>query len=195
LYALLRPRAGELLRLLSAAPDAAACREDFGGSGVGLNDPKGTGKGVERCMQSLVRGGATLAKTRLTGIGSCLDNVFVCVEADVGNAACLAKATTRCGREFSRIERQVAKLTVSASKACAAIDFALVSGPTGGYLDAVTDVCESYGVPEVVTVTDWVACLARQQECEVADLVRFESPRAEDLLQQVGRTLVAIPCP
>jgi hypothetical protein len=195
LFALERPRAGELLRLADAAPDAEACREDFGGSGAGVGDPKGVGKALERCAQTLVDGGEGLSRTRLGSIGRCVDAVFVCVESASDDPACVAKATQKCEREFGRVQREIAKLTVAAGKRCNGVDFDLLSAPAGANLDAVTPACPSYGIPTVTSVADYVACLVRQHECEVADLVRFESPRAEPLLEQVGRTLVDGTCP
>lgn len=195
LFALERPRAGELLRLADVAPDAGACREDFGGTGLGLGDPKGVGRDVERCAQALVRGGAGLARTRLASIGRCIDAVFVCVEADLGNPACLPKAQQKCEREFGKVQREVAKLTLTAGKRCNVLGFDVLSGPAGAYLDAVAPTCPSYGIPSVTSVGDYVACLVRQHECEVAELVRFESPRAAAMLQQVGKTLIDGTCP
>ncbi len=195
LFALERPRAGELLRLVGAAPDAGACREDFGGNGAGVGDPKGVGKLLERCVKAIVRGGAGLTRTRLGSLGRCIDDIFLCVEASPGDAACLAKATAKCDREFAKVQRQVGKLTVTTAKACKDLDFSVLLGATGAYLDAVVPDCPSYGIPAVTTLSDYVACLVRQHECEVADLVRFESPRAAALLGQVGHTLVDIACP
>lgn len=195
LLSLVRPRTGELLRILGARPDAGSCREDFGGSGAGVGDPTGRGKAVERCVQTLVRGGASLTKTRLGSIGGCIDAVFACVEAASGTAACRTAATVRCAKDFGRVNQQIAKLTLAAGKACNGLDFALLGGATGAYLDAVTPDCESFGVPDVTTVADYVACLVRRNECEVAELIRYESPRADALLDEVDRTLVDGPCP
>jgi len=195
LYALERPRAGELLRLADATVDAGECREDFGGSGLGVGDPKGLGKTLERCVQTLVRGGGALARTRLASIGRCIDSVFVCIEADLGNPSCLPKATQKCEREFTRVQKEVGKLTVNAAKSCNGLDFAVLGGSAGAYLDAMAPACETYGIPSVTSVADYVACLVRQHECEVADLVRFESPRADAILDQIGRTLVDGTCP
>lgn len=195
LAALVRPRTGELLRLLGATPDAGACREDFGGSGLGVGDPKGAGQAIERCVQILVQGGASLTKTRLTAIGNCLDNVLACVEGHAGNAACLAKATTRCGRELTRVQQQIAKVTVAAGKRCNGLDFAQLRGPTGAHLDALIPDCEGFGVPDVASIGDYVACLVRRNACTVADLIRYESPRADALLDVVDRTLTGGPCP
>ncbi|MCC6848837.1 MAG: Ig-like domain-containing protein [Deltaproteobacteria bacterium] len=195
LFALQRPRAGELLRLIGAAPDGGACRTDFGGSGAGLGDPKGLGRGVERCAQALVRSGAGLARTRLGAIGRCVDAVFLCVAADPGNAACLAKATQRCTREFGKVQRAVGTLTVAVSRRCDPLAFAVLTDPAGANLDAVAPRCPSYGIPAVASVGDYVACLVRQHECEVAELVRFESPRAEAMLDLAGRTLIDGVCP
>jgi hypothetical protein len=195
LFALERPRAGELLRLVEAAPDAGACREDFGGGGLGVGDPKGVGKTLERCVQALVGGGAGLVRIRLAAIGRCIDSVFVCVEAEAGNAACLTQATQKCDRQFTRVQREIGTLTVATGKRCNGLDFGVLSGPAGAYLDAVTPTCPSYGIPTVTSIADYVACLVRQHECEVADLVRFESPRADALLGEVGRALVDGSCP
>jgi hypothetical protein len=142
-----------------------------------------------------VRGGANLTKTRLGSIGGCIDAVFVCVEADGGSAACLTAATERCAKDFARVNQQIAKLTLAAGKACSGLDFTLLAGPTGAYLDAITPDCESFGVTEVTTVADYVACLVRRNECEVADLIRYESPRADALLEEVDRALVDGSCP
>jgi hypothetical protein len=195
LFALERPRAGELLHLVQAVPDAGGCREDFGGSGLGLGDPKGAGKALERCVQTLVKGGEGFARTRLASIGRCIDGVFVCVESADSNAACVAKAKQKCDREFAKVQREVAKLTVATGKKCNTLAFGVLSSPEGAHLDAVTPTCPDYGIPSVASVGDYVACLVRQHECAVADLVRFESPRAEALLGAVSRTLVDGPCP
>lgn len=195
LFALQRPRAGELLRLVDVGPDTGGCRADFGGTGVGLGDPKGLGRSIERCTQALVRGGAGFARTRLGAIGRCIDAVFVCVEATPGDAACLARATQRCEREFGKAQREVGKFTLAAGKRCNPIAFAILSDPAGAHLDAVAPLCPSYGIPTVASVGDYVACVVRQHECDVAELVRFESPRAEALLGHVGRTLVDGICP
>ncbi len=195
LFTLERPRAGELLRLAELAPDTGACRQDFGGTGVGLGDPKGLGRNLERCGEALVRGGAALARTRLGALGRCIDSVFVCVEADPGNPVCVPNAVRKCTREFAKVQREIAKLTVAAAKRCNGLDFDVLSGPAGAYLEAVTPACASYGIPSVASVADYVACLVRQHECEVAELIHFESPRAEDLLDAVGRTLVDGVCP
>ncbi len=194
LFAQERPRAGELFRL-AAAPDGAACREDFGGTGAGSGDPKGLGKNLERCAQTLAKGGAGFARTRLGAIGRCIDGVFLCVEATPSDAACLTKATQKCDREFARIEREIGKLTVATGKRCNVIDFAALADESGANLDAIAPTCPDYGIPSVATVGDYVACLVRQHECDVAELVRFESPRAGDLLGRVGRTLVDHSCP
>ena len=121
--------------------------------------------------------------------------MFLCVEAAPGNAACLAKATSECEREFGKVQREVGKLGVAAGKRCNGIDFGVLSKAEGAYLNAVSSQCPSYGIPSVTSFADYVACLVRQHECEVAELVRFESPRAADMLQQVGRTLVDGICP
>ena len=93
------------------------------------------------------------------------------------------------------MQREVAKLTLTAGKRCNPLAFDVLSGPAGAYLDAVAPACPSYGIPNVASVGDYVACLVRQHECEVAELVRFESPRATAMLQQVGKTLIDGTCP
>ncbi len=195
LFALERPRAGELLELVQALPDAGSCREDFGGSGLGLGDPKGAGKTLERCVQSLVKGGEAFARNRLASIGRCIDAVFVCVQSADSNPGCLAKADQKCAREFAKVQREVGKLTVTTGKKCNGLAFDILASATGAHLDAVIPTCPAYGIPSVASVADYVACLVRQHECAVADLVRFESPRAEAMLDLVGRSLADGICP
>jgi hypothetical protein len=37
--------------------------------------------------------------------------------------------------------------------------------------------------------------MVRQHECDIADLIRFESPRADEMLDRVDRKLVDGTCP
>ena len=195
LYALDRPRAGELLRLLGAPADAGQCREDFGGTGAGVGDPKGAGKDIEQCVKQLVKSGAGVARTRLASVGRCIDEVFLCVHATPSSPDCVAKAGAKCDREFGKIQREIGKATVATTKQCGSVDLGVLGGPAGAYLDAVTPDCPSYGIPAVGTIGDYVACLVHQHDCEVAELLTFESPRAEELLQLVNRALVDGACP
>jgi hypothetical protein len=193
LFALERPRAGELLNLLGASPDA--CREDFGGDGHGMGDPRGVGKKLERCVATLVKSGTAFAAARLSTVGRCIDEVFLCVEAAPNDAGCLGRASAKCDKEFTKLQRTVARLTLATTKACQALDFGVLQNVAGGNLDAVIPGCADYGIPSVTSLGDYVACLLRQHECETADLLRYQSPRAAALLGQVGRSLVDGTCP
>jgi len=195
IFAAERPRAGELLRLLGAAPDAEACRVDFGGTGAGVGDPKGVGRAVDRCLQAVVRSGTALAKARLAAIGRCIDQVFLCVHVTPSDPTCIPQATQRCDKEFAHVQRAVAATTVDTSKRCSGLDFDVLRGATGGNLDAMIPSCSDYGVAAVANIGDYAACLVRQHECLVADLIGFEAPHAADLLGEAGRQLTSGPCP
>ena len=91
----------------------APAARDFGGSGLGVGDPKGLGKALERCVQALVHGGRVSPAPDSRPSAGASTCVFVCVESADGDAACLAKATAEVrARVRPRAAREVGKLTV-----------------------------------------------------------------------------------
>ena len=139
LFALERPRAGELLDLLQAPLDAGGCREDFGGSGLGTSDPNGLGKLVDRLREGAgTRRGQPREHPACRWSDAASTASSSARRARRGNAACLAKATQKCERDFGRAQREIGKLTVAVARRCQGVEFDVLRDSTGANLDAVT---------------------------------------------------------
>jgi hypothetical protein len=170
------PRAGELLRLADAVPDVGACREDFGGSGLGVGDPKGSARRSSAACRRWCTAGrvspapdsrpSAAASTAFSSASRRRTARRVPREGDAEVRARVRPRAAR-GRQAHRGDRQALQWH----------RLRRLERARRRDLDAVTPACASYDIPTVSTLADCVACLVRQHECDVADLVRFESPR------------------
>jgi len=52
--------------------------------------------------------------------------------------------------------------------------------------NALAPTCSDLGVSPLDSLTAYETCLFRQQSCEAEELLRFEAPRAEELLSQLS---------
>ncbi len=194
LFALQLPRAGELLRVHGVALPAGSCLEDLGGDGAGLGDPTGDGKALDKCRKRVTAAGRSFATTALKRFQKCAGAAFTCIQIKPGEDACLARAQRKCTQTFAKLDGDAAKLRASIDRACARLSPAAVGSETGANAGALAGVCAPYGVSPVDTLSDYADCLARQHLCHAEDLLRFESPRAEDVIAFVRASLPG-PCP
>lgn len=188
------PRAGEALRLVSATLVPDVCLDDFGGDGEHVDDAA-TGKALDKCGKAIAKAAAGFAAKRLGSLEKCADAVFNCVQVQGGTDACRGKARTACEKEFGNFATEDAKLRAAVDKGCTAIDITTLRAARGVNLAASEAKCAAVGVPDVGTLAEYEQCLLQHHACEVADLLRFESPRAEDLLLLVGKELSSPLCP
>ena len=188
------PRTGEMLRLVSAALEPGACLFDFGGTGLGVGDVV-TGKAVLACQKAMTRAGRALAATRLARTSNCVNAVFNCVQAHPGDAACLTKASVRCGSEAGKIVAAEAKFTVAVNKKCPALPFGTLASALGLNLGALGSICSELGVGPVASLATYQECLRRAHACDTATVLQAAAPRAGEMLQQVGRLLLESFCP
>jgi hypothetical protein len=185
LFEVQEPRAGEMLDLvrgLGARFDAPACLTDHGAAS-GAGDLK-TAKAVDKCAAQIKTAGTKFLIAKLRGLERCVDAVFTCVVAKPGDAACATKANATCTKELAKIAVEAEKVGPSIDNKCAAaiIPFAVLSDPTGANLQALAATCADYAVPALDTLPAFKTCIVRQHSCRAEELVRFEAPRAEELL-------------
>lgn len=188
------PRAGEMLRLVSAALEPGACLEDFGGTGVGVGEPA-IGKAVVTCEKAVTRAARSLASTRLTRTANCVNAIFSCVQLHPGDAACLTKAAVRCGSEAGKIVAAEAKFTIAVNKKCPALPFGTLAAAIGLDLGAVGSTCTALGVGPMSSLASYQECLRRAHACDTATVLQAAAPRAGEMLQQVQRVLIESFCP
>jgi hypothetical protein len=108
---------------------------------------------------------------------------------------CLTKAQKRCDVEFANLAAAATRPAPAIAKACGEIDYAVLASAEGLRLAALAAECEAVGTGAPSTLATYADCLTRHYRCGVAELARFTSPRAEDLLALVGRNLGGTLCP
>jgi hypothetical protein len=136
--------------------------------------------------------GAKLVDASLKALGRCLDTTFTCVEVKTDPAelpACLAKASARCDVEFANLNNAAGKTGPTLEKTCGDVDFSVLRDATGLLLEALATDCKLLGGTDPTTLAAYADCLVRSHRCGVAELARFKSPRTEELLAEVGRSL------
>jgi hypothetical protein len=193
------PRAKELMRAASvpqSAIDALECLQDFGGSGLDLDDETGAGKTVVKCAQGLDKAGASFTTAKLKSLEKCVDKVFTCVQTKPTDAKCIPKAQSACDKEFLKIGLAELKLRAAVAKSCGTLDYAGVLAATDGTrLAAAGADCATFGVGSLASLAEYTECLFRQHECLVDALLPIEAPRAASLLGMVGRPAGSAFCP
>jgi len=200
MFAVEMPRAASLLEVAGVDPakrDALACLTPYGGDGSDVGDARGIGRTVAKCAGSIMNAGTKLVDASLKALGRCLDTTFTCVETKSDPStlpACLVAASKRCDVEFANLNNASAKTGVALGKTCGDVDFETLRAASGLLLEALATDCELLGGDDPSTLEAYTDCLVRSHRCGVAELSRFKAPRAEALLNSVGRSLNDV-CP
>jgi hypothetical protein len=196
LFAMQAPRGGELMEL--AGVDRARllpCLRNYGGGGH-VGDPRGIGKALLQCGSTIEKRSAAFVTKDLKSRAACASKVFTCRQLKPESARCLARAAATCDKGFAKIVAEATKLDLAVDKKCLAIDFdSVLSQPAGAHLAAPAEECARFGVGSLATYGDYKQCLFRQHQCGADELLRFESPRAEELLGLAGREFPDPACP
>jgi hypothetical protein len=58
--------------------------------------------------------------------------------------------------------------------------------PNAANLDGSAAECAQFGVPALGDLEQYKQCVFQQHECRVEELLRFEAPRAETLIEELG---------
>jgi hypothetical protein len=199
------PRARELIEQAVVAaglptPPSLTCLDPLGGSG---SREKRIGKLVVQCAATIKKAAANFASKKLRSLAKCVDAVSVCVQTKAGTEqqACLAeKAGPTCAKEFGKILAEAAKVGTAVDKKClpdpvAFPDFydTVLSAPDGANLAAPIAECTLVGA-DPATYAGYKDCLVDQHEAHVDEVMRFEAPRADELLARVGCQLESLTC-
>ena len=169
-----------------ADPD---CPAPADGGGAALGDPKTLGKAAIKCQKALGKSGTKLAAAKLKRLQACAQAGFACVQQKPGDAACLTKASGKCGKALAGLTADRAKLAAALGKACGppALEATDLLGVAGLGFDAEAGPCADRGVATLASVTDVAACVAATAACRADALFGAESPRAGELLAGLGR--------
>lgn len=199
------PRARELIDEAVAAAGLTApaltCLDHLGG-GDNLDDPKRTGKLIVQCESTIMKAGTKLVSTKLRSLDKCVDAIFACVQtkAGVDRQECLAKAGTTCAKQFGKILAEASKVRPAVDKKCSPDPAALpafyetaLSVADGANLAAPTAECALVGA-DPATYAGYKVCLVDQHEARADALLRFQAPRADELLALVGCDLESLAC-
>jgi hypothetical protein len=197
LFATAFPRGGELLRVAGVAEPLRAslsCLPDRGGSGRGERDLE-VGAVVTRCARRVARGAAYFARRTLANVSRCTRATRVCLEGDhdagSGEDACRTAAADTCTVAFARIASARRAFGRTTARVCGTerIDFARLAAASGADLQALADDCVAVQLDAIDAVPSLVECLARNHDCELAELVRQATPRADELLALGGQAI------
>lgn len=189
------PRAASLLTLVGV--DAARraelpCLTPYGGSDGHVEYPRGVGRQVNRCARTIKTSGRKLVQASLNALGRCLDTTFTCVQVKTDPSqlpGCLKKARNRCDATFAKLRSASGRMGPALQKTCGNVDFNVFREASGLLLEALATDCKLLGGTDPTTLASYADCLVRSHRCGVAELSRFKSPRAEELLAEVGRSL------
>ena len=147
----------------------------------GLSDPVAA-KAAAACQKAILKAGSGFGGTRLQSLEACVAGASGCVQLKPGDAACLTKAGGACAKQTAKLASQELKLTTAIDAKCTTAMLAALQGADGLNFDALAVECATLGTGGVGTLPDYEECLLRQHECGVEDMLRFEAPRAEELL-------------
>ncbi len=198
MYAVEAPRAASLLEV--AGVDATrrgrlTCLTPRGGGDGNVGNTK-TGRAVERCAAAIKNSGSKFVDAGLKALGKCVDMTFTCVEVKSADPtafeACIDRARGRCDTEFANLDNASARPGPAIQKACGGIDFSLLAPESGLLIESLTEECEDLGGTDPADLAAYSDCLVRSHRCGMAELLRFKSPRSEELLGHVGRSLYQV---
>ncbi len=201
LLAFAMPRAASLLAVAgvdAAARATLACLPNDGGSDEHVADARVVGRPIAACARAVTNAGLKLLAASRTAIGSCLETLFTCAEVKTDPAAapaCAAKARKRCAVALANIAGAASRPAPALAQACGGLDVGVLAAPEGLRLGELAATCIDVGGSEPTSLAAYADCLTRGHQCAVAELTRFLSPRADDLLGTIGTSLDAALCP
>ncbi len=205
------PRALELIQFTpppAAVVPAAdlgrlACLDDNAGTGSDVGDVA-LGKSLAKCEKAIVKAGSKLAGGRLKTLEKCVDALFACAQTKTGDdlTKCRTKARAGCQKALDKQEEKAIAIGAATAKPCGdASVFAALRTPAGGNLDALLTapmLRAALSCTSLATIADYQACLVARNGGAVDDVLRFQAPKAEELLAEVDCDLngcVPVPTP
>lgn len=148
---------------------------------AGAADPKS----VAKCQGALAKAGAKFVAKKLATLAKCTDGVFTCIQtvdetAGAKRTACIEKARAKCAGAFGAITAARQAFLAGATKSCAGLDAAQLTGNDGLGYTAVD--CTAFG-GAVTDLPSLTSCLAKQHDCLASQIFQLQVPRVLELLQ------------
>ncbi len=184
-----------------ADPDCAPAAD---GTGAGSGGDAAARKTLGKCAAAAATVGAKLSALVAKQLQSCTDAVLACLQTKPGDAGCLTKARTTCGKAATALAqggkvRQKARLAIA--KTCGskspgappAVSFATLVAASGLGFDAEVARCAALATP-LATVDDVIACIDRATVCRASALFATRVPRVSELLGIGGLAASVPPC-
>ncbi len=184
LFAVETPRAGELLALLgrASASDAPCLGASADGGGQSLADPTAR-KAVVKCQKSFAKAGTGFAAQEQKLLQKCAAIVATCLQQKASDPACLAKATTTCGKLAQKLAAAEAKVGTAIAKSCGgAVGVAGVVSSAGLGFGVHETTCAGLGVATLASLADVATCSVRLHACRAEQLLENQTPRLRELL-------------
>lgn len=182
LVGLQAPRATELL---GGAAAQLPCLGGGAGSGAGVGDA-GRGKATLKCSAAIRKASAQFVAKKTKLLQQCATAVGTCVQRN--DAACVARAGGRCGRQIGKIGGLESRLRSAITRGCPAGVQADMLADVGLGFTSLGEACAAAG-GSAGSVGDVAACLTRYHECRVDQLVESQSPRLRELVGLAGAAL------
>ncbi len=176
--------------------DDSDCTRRADGAGAGVGDPRGRGALVAKCGDALEKAGAKIAGTRTKTLQACVARLATCVQTKPGDAACLAKAGTRCQRSLAKLAPATAKAQARIVARCDALSTDELGTAAGLGYSAEARFCADLGVPTLDGADAVARCLLAEHACVADRLLAVDAPRAAELLALAGSSVTdALTCP
>ena len=184
--------------------DDPSCTQLPNGGGQGAGDPKFRGKPALRCQKAIRAAGSQFAKQLRTRLQKCTDGVFLCLQQKPGDAACLAKARTRCLKQTAALQAGPTnldrRLGAKITKGCGPKKPGLLPVVPGSDLCGATGLGFAHDVAVCATpqsaalLAAVTSTIAEEHRCRTVELFTTDVPRANELLSTGGVDLGALPC-
>lgn len=185
LFAAETPRASELLALLGRDPasDTPCLGGTANGAGQGVADPAAQ-KAVAKCQKAFAKAGSAFASQELKILQKCAATVAACVQLKASDPACLAKATTTCGKLAQKLVAAEAKVGTAIAKSCGgAVGVASVVASAGLGFGSHETTCTGLGVATLASLGDVATCSVRLHACRAEQMLENQTPRLRELLE------------
>ena len=182
-----------LISIVALATSIAAVRPAWT---QGLIDPDAA-RAVVRCQKAVNKAARTFANAKLGNLNKCVETELTCLQVKAGDIDCEPQAATTCTKQFIRTDQAITKLRTSIGKACgpSAVPYSTLRLAVGLDIDGLRSTCLPFGIGSLDTLESYTECVFRIADCRVDDVVEAGTPRAEELLGRVGRSLRAVYCP
>ncbi len=168
------------------------------GAPASAQSPPGSAgaKAAGKCQQTIGKVNAKFLTQRLKRLATCSNAVLGCVETQPGVAACVAKATAKCGKQLGSpdvADPAAVKLEAAVVKACGALPLPDLLSAGGLDFGDAAAACAEAGVPTLASAADVAHCLQLLHANLSEEAYGAELPRAAELTAEGGVSALVVP--